>query len=44
MALDRWLGTDFLFTVVLLLVGIAGGGWQTYRLIMRCCNDGNPSP
>ena len=36
MLLDRWLGTGVLFTIVLLLGGIVGGGWQAYRLIMRC--------
>ena len=39
--LDRRLGTRFLFTVLLLLAGIAGGGWQAYRLIMRSCAEGS---
>lgn len=36
MLVDRWLGTSPVFIIVLLLAGIVGGGWQAYRLIMRC--------
>lgn len=33
--LDQWLDTGPLFMLLLLLLGIAGGFWKAYRLIMK---------
>jgi len=33
--LDRWLGLLPLFTIVLLLLGLGGGGYTAYRQIME---------
>jgi ATP synthase protein I len=33
--LDKWIGTKPLFTVVFILLGIAGGGYTAYRQIME---------
>jgi ATP synthase protein I len=34
-ALDRWLGTQPLFLIVMLLVGMVAGFWNVYRLAVR---------
>jgi len=34
-ALDKWLGTKGLFTIVFILLGIVGGGVTVYRQIMK---------
>lgn len=33
--LDNFVGTDFLFKVVFLVVGLVSGGWSVYRTLSR---------
>jgi PAS domain S-box-containing protein len=33
--LDKWLGTKGLFIIILILLGVAGGGYNAYRQIME---------
>lgn len=33
--LDKWLGTSGIFITIFILLGIAGGGYTTYRQIME---------
>ncbi len=40
--LDRWLDSKPLFTIVLLLAGIVGGGYTAYRQIMEVGVDRPP--
>lgn len=37
--LDRWLGTWPVLTIALLVAGVVGGAFQSYRLIMRVMKD-----
>jgi F0F1-type ATP synthase assembly protein I len=37
--LDRWLGTWPAATIILLVAGVAAGGYQSYRMIMRVMKD-----
>lgn len=37
--LDRWLGTWPAATIILLVTGVAAGGYQSYRMIMRVMKD-----
>ena len=39
--LDRWLGTRGIFTVVFILLGIAGGANVVYRQIIEIMKDNN---
>jgi len=40
--LDRRLGTGALFTIVLLLAGIAAGMWTCYKTVMRGISKDKP--
>lgn len=33
--IDKWLGTKGIFTIMLLLYGIAGGGYVVYKQILK---------
>ncbi|MCJ7596214.1 MAG: AtpZ/AtpI family protein [Desulfobacterales bacterium] len=33
--LDKWLGTKGLFITIFILLGVAGGGYTSYRQIME---------
>jgi ATP synthase protein I len=38
--LDKWLHTKGLFITIFILLGIAGGGYTTYRQIMEGTDQG----
>ena len=42
LGLDRWAGTTPLFTVLLLLAGVAGGMISAYRLAMQAMRGNEP--
>ena len=33
--LDKWLGTKGLFLTIFIILGIIGGGWTVFRLIIQ---------
>lgn len=37
--LDKWLGTKGLFLTIFIILGIIGGGWTVFRLIIQIDND-----
>ncbi len=39
MLLDRWLGTSKVMTVIFLLLGVAAGGVEAYRLIKEISKE-----
>ncbi len=40
--IDKWLGTKGIFTVILLLYGIVGGGYVVYKQILKTLEPDRP--
>ncbi len=39
--LDRWLGTRAVFTIILLVLGAAGGMWSVLQMVNQLANKDN---
>ncbi len=41
--LDKWLGTKYIFSIIMILLGIASGFLQAYKLINKATNNNSKS-
>lgn len=41
--LDKWLGTKYIFSIIMLILGIASGFLQAYKLINKTTNKNSKS-
>ena len=41
--LDKWLGTKYIFSIIMIILGIASGFLQAYKLITKATNSNSKS-
>lgn len=41
--LDKWLGTKYIFSIIMIILGIASGFLQAYKLITKATNNNSKS-